>query len=92
MKVLIYGNRKEDDTIYDASTPEKEAAAYLRVFKELDEYWQCYADLTAKWKPVYDKAKAGDAEAAKRLMNARKDYEYEEFRIGEVIDPLAAEE
>jgi hypothetical protein len=91
MKVLIYGNRKEDDTIYDASTPEKEAAAYLRVFKELDEYWQCYGDLTVKWKPVYEKAKAGDAEAAKRLMNDRKNYEYEGFRLDEVVDPTVNE-
>ena len=93
MKVLIYGNRKQDDAIYDISTPEKEAAAFLAVFKTLDEDWQVYesSDLNAADKKLYDAAKAGDAAAAKRLMSRRKDYEYEEWHYGEVIDPLAPE-
>jgi hypothetical protein len=88
MKVLIYGNRKQDDEIYDISTPEKEAAAYLLLFRLLDEQWEVYCDLPANQKSRYEKAKAGNADAAKRLLNARKDYEYEEFHFGEVIDPL----
>ena len=44
MKILIYGHRKMDAKMYDISTPEKELAAYLLVFKEL-EFNQVYADL-----------------------------------------------
>lgn len=90
MKVLIYGNRKQDDEIYDISTPEKEAAAFLAVFKTLDEEWQVYTSggLNQKQKALYADAKRGDAEAAKRLMTMRKSYEYEEWHYGEVINPL----
>lgn len=45
MKVLVYSNRKIDNMIWDASTPEKELAAHLALFKELDGYWQCYGEL-----------------------------------------------
>lgn len=45
MKILIYGNRKQDDAIYDISTPEKEEAAFKAVFATLDGYWRVYADL-----------------------------------------------
>lgn len=45
MKILIYGNRKQDDDIWDISTPELAEAAYRELFKTLDEYWQVYADL-----------------------------------------------
>jgi hypothetical protein len=128
MRVLIYGNRKQDDDIYDISTPEKEAAAYLRLFNYLNEDWQVYDDLrdveelvvcepcgkeihrlcegecacekteeckkksarsnseqrrVVSMKHLYDLAKTGDAAAAYRLLNGRKDNEYEGF----VIDP-----
>lgn len=52
MRVLKYENRKCPEQLFDISTPEKEAAAYLRLFKELDGYWQCYADLAEVEKPV----------------------------------------
>jgi hypothetical protein len=52
VKVLAYENRKSPLTLYDISTPEKEAAAYLRLFKELDGYWQCYADLEEVEEPT----------------------------------------
>ena len=38
-KILVYGNRKSDDIYYDISTPEKEDASYLALFKILDEQW-----------------------------------------------------
>jgi hypothetical protein len=138
MKILIYGNRKQDPDMYDISTPEKEAAAYLQLFKYLDEHWQVYCDLeddvddlivcepcaanlhrhceghcacdkdpNCKTKSRYaqdevriakshkrnfDLAKAGDAAAAKKLLNSRKENEYEEISFGSVIDPLAKTE
>lgn len=88
MKVLIYGNRKQDDTLYDISTPEKESAAYLAVFKELDGYWQVYDDAKTVTSNDYKDAKNGDGQAAKRLMTKRRGYEYENFTIAEVVDPL----
>jgi hypothetical protein len=88
MKVLIYGNRKQADDIYDISTPEKEAAAYLKLFQTLDKEWDVYCDLPVNQKDRYLKAKAGNASAAKSLLNARRDCEYEEFHFGELIDPL----
>lgn len=45
MRVLVYGNRKEDNTYYNISTPEKRNASYLALFKHLDENWNLYDDL-----------------------------------------------
>lgn len=90
MKVLIYGNRKQDDEIYDVSTPEKEAATFLALFALLDEEWMVYEGcMSAKEEPLYLAAKAGDAPSAKKLLTSRKTYEYEEWHYGEVIDPTA---
>ena len=90
MKVLIYGNRKQGDDIYDISTPEKEAAAYLLLFEDLDIEWHVYecGDLSAVHKKWYKEAKAGNADSAKKLLNSRRSYECEEFHFGEVTDPL----
>lgn len=46
MDVLIYGHRKTSTKMYDISTPEKELAAYLAVFYELDDF-TVYNDLDA---------------------------------------------
>jgi hypothetical protein len=43
MKILRYGNRKQDDMFWDASTPEKERAALRRLFEFIDETWQVYS-------------------------------------------------
>lgn len=85
MKLLIYANRKQDDEIYDISTPEKEAAAYLSVFQTLDSYWSVYSDIPmiSKEGELLAKARAGSWEHARKLMIKRKDYEYEEIRIAE---------
>ena len=139
-KVLKYDNRKTEIRLYDISTPEKEAAAYLRLFKELDEYWGCYSDLEEvepelcdsckdgqhkycqgksltlctcvetkeckelNWRrrsqslgsklqrELYGKAKAGDVNAIKRLMTARRNNEYESVWKVDVIDPLVPDE
>ena len=88
-QVLMYGNRKIDPVIIDASTLEKEAAAFLKLFQYLDRDWQVYdTGMTAPHKALYDKAKAGDAEAAKKLLTQRKGYEYEEWYMHCIFDPL----
>jgi hypothetical protein len=88
MKVLVYGNRKQDDDLYDISTPEKEDAAFLLLFKTLDEDWGVYTDLNLRERELHQQAKAGDGKAAKKLMSGRQRYEYENFRIDHVQDPL----
>ena len=89
-KVLVCGNRKSDDIIIDVSTPEKELAAFLKLFKYLDEEWSCYCDLdTAVQEQRYERAKAGDAIAAKALLRSRQSYEYEEWHFANIIDPLS---
>jgi len=42
-------------------------------------------DLTREEEVLYKRAKEGDADAAKKLLTARRTYEYEEWRYGEVI-------
>lgn len=59
MKVLKYENRKIDIELFDISTPEKEEAAYRRLFKELDEDWQCYSDLEETEPTLCDPCKDG---------------------------------
>jgi len=90
MRILVYGNRKSDDTYYDISTPAKEDASYLALFKILDEEWEVYQDLETGQEALLLRARTGDANAAKRLMKARTDYEYENIREARVIDVTSA--
>lgn len=86
-KVLVYGNRKADDIAWDASTPELEADAFLKLFNYLDEEWKVYSceDLREAEQKLYDAAKAGDSQAAKKLVTRRKSYEYEEWHFMDVL-------
>lgn len=94
MKVLVYGNRKTEDVLYDVSTPAKRGKAFLKVFRLLDKEWDVYSDLDepdlqtreARWKDLRDKARAGDAEAAEALLmqRSRLHYEYEQIHFTEV--------
>ena len=92
--LLIYGNRKQEDIIWDISTPEKRAAGFLALFRFLNEEWDVYQpdDLNATEEKLFNKAVDGDANAAERLLTIRKNYEYEEWHFGKLIDPLTAEE
>ncbi len=45
MKVLYYSNRKCNGMYWDASNPEKEAAAFLALFNYLKDYWEVYESL-----------------------------------------------
>jgi predicted ABC-class ATPase len=83
-KILLYENRKSDPVAFDASTPELENTAFLKLFKLLDEDWQVYecGDMTAIHNQWYHLAKnRGDAEAAKKLLKARRNYEYETWQM-----------
>jgi hypothetical protein len=90
MKILIW-HSKGGDIYLDASTPEKESAAYLAMFKVMAEhadYGSCPPENGQE--PYYEKAKAGDAEAAKKFLTIRsgRDYEYEGLSLKDVKDPL----
>lgn len=91
MKILVYGNRKSDDVYYQIDTLEQGLAAYLKIFKQLDSYCQCYTDADKYDKPLVEKARIGDGVAAKKLMKRRKNYEYEYVHEEEVNDPLEVE-
>lgn len=43
-RVLVYGNRKSDSVIWDASTPKLEEKAFKALFKVL-ETWEVYGEL-----------------------------------------------
>jgi hypothetical protein len=98
-KVLIYENRKCPPVVWDVSTPDQEAAAWLALFHYLDDEWQCYDDLKApdlsqaeyddglppkRQKELYRVAAKGVSDAAKRLLAMRKTYEYENWTIVQV--------
>jgi hypothetical protein len=90
MKILIW-HSKGGDVYWDASTPEKESAAYLAMFKEMNDQgdYECCPPENGQ-EPYYEKAKAGDAAAAKKFLTIRsgRDYEYEGLSIQPVQDPL----
>jgi hypothetical protein len=89
MRILQYGNRKMEPIAWDASTPELEAAAFLELFRYFNgDYWQMYvaSPPTPKQKRLYERAKGGDAGAARKLLEMRKDYEYEDWKLVEVQD------
>ncbi len=88
MEILIYGNRKQDDMMWDISTPEKKKAAFLLLFKYLKDEWGVYCDMSVKDKELYDRAIEGDAFSAEKLLTRRKTYEYEEWNYGLIINPL----
>lgn len=90
MKVLIYGNRKQDDTIWDASTPAKETVALRKLFDYLrdPDGWDVYSTIeTEEHLSLYRAAEAGDDTSLKKLLELRQDYEYEEWKWGEVLKP-----
>lgn len=93
MKIIIYENRKSDPICLDASTPEKENAAFLELFNYLKDNWDCYCEIEdestpKKQKEWYNKAVLGDAKAAKNLLTARRDYEYEEWKYSNVVSSI----
>ena len=49
-------------------------------------------DTAKRQRGLYEKALTGDIQAIKRLMKARRDYEYESVWEIDVIDPLEPEE
>jgi hypothetical protein len=90
MKILTYSNRKFEPIYYRADTQERELLAYHILFQMLDENWQVYgnATLSTLSKKLYDEAKAGNKESAKRLLRLRRSNEYEEVYEKELFDPL----
>jgi len=98
--VLLYQNRKADTMLIDVSTKEKYRAGFYRLFKHLDTEWGVYSDpkdgentggyLRKVERRYYEKAAAGDVEAAYDLLKQRNGNEYEMWQIVEVTDPLAS--
>ena len=88
MNVLIWKS-KHEDVIINATNKE---AAFYKLFCLIEE-GDNYADLKEpdckyesqkKW---YQLALSGDTRSAAMLVHDRRDYEYENFDIVEVIEP-----
>jgi hypothetical protein len=88
-KVLIYGNRKQDDMCWDVSTPELRSRAFLELFKYLKECWSVYEcdywgsspKEKATQKNLFKEACEGNPQSAEKLLTQRQSYEYESFKI-----------
>jgi hypothetical protein len=65
MMILAWVNRKNEE-YWDASTPEKEKAAFRRLFENLEE-WGCYADFDPGDLKASEKMLADLREAMKEL-------------------------
>ena len=87
MKVLMYGNRKEDCSYWDISTPEKEEAGFRCLFRHLDENWQMFQYAVEELELV-QKAKAGDYKSIRRILRSIQGGECAEWSIIEVMNPL----
>ena len=86
-RVLVrYG--KHGETRFFARTPEEELDAYLAHFKKMDEQ-DFYYDLEEDLLRWYDEARSGHAESARRVLDIRCDWEYEqiEFEYIEIPPP-----
>ncbi len=81
-QILVY-HGKHGDEYWLADTPEREAAAYLALFKLLDE-WHCYEDYD---EPVIAEARAGNWKTARSILRGRCDYEYEGWHLEVATDP-----
>jgi hypothetical protein len=75
-RILIW--HKRGDWVFMADTPERELGAYQHIFNECDALGYYVADkLEGDQLEAYAKAKTGDREAMKWLIQLRKHYEYE---------------
>lgn len=83
-KILLYENRKVDPVAWDASTPELKKNAFLQLFRLLDEDWQLFTELADMQSKVYEDARNGDAQAARKVLNYHKGYEYCNWQMLEV--------
>lgn len=85
MKILIWKS-KHDDEMYDASTPEKELEACLKVFNNMFDAgdYECCPPEDKASEELYNKARRGDGRAAKAFLFSRSDYEYEGVELKEV--------
>jgi hypothetical protein len=96
LKRILVAESKHVTRYFDASTPEMEDAAYKKLFdaNEEDGWYEYFESISpedakdrnyVKQYQLYRLAKTGDLEAVKALLKARKDYEYEGYRLEEVL-------
>ncbi len=85
MKVLVW-SEKHGDVIVAARTSKEEAFAWLYLFKLMDGMGY-YGDLKGDEIAAYQGAAMGGLRAAKRLLELRSGYEYEQVSVEEVMIP-----
>lgn len=80
MKQVLLYKSKHDYTLWDASTPQDKKLALKSLFEQLDEFG-CYDGLTGKQYLLYIRAKKGNDQAIRELLESRKHCEYEWWAI-----------
>lgn len=83
-RVLLY--IESDILVYDISTHELEEKAWLSLFNEFGLMGFYGIMVEPRQKELCTRALAGDADAAKSLLYARKSYESENFYIRTVSE------
>ena len=78
---LLTWKGKHGDVHVIARDPKEEGRAWLYLFKLMDGNHFYDYDLDGDEQSAYDGAKAGDAKAAKWLIDIRYDYEYEQVDV-----------
>lgn len=81
---ILVRHGKNCDLYYLIDTPERKAAAFIRLFKQLDECG-CYDDYDGS---VLALARAGDLKAVRGILDSRRKCEYEGWETRRAIDPL----
>ena len=82
---LVYKNRKmEHPWIWLVTTTEDFGAGVVALVRYLDRSWEVYADATKKHQALLEKALAGEAASALRLLEARSSYEYESWLLADL--------
>lgn len=85
MRILIY-HGKHGDQYWLADTPDRLEAALRKLFTELDALG-CYAEDESR-SLTLQKAREGDARSIRHILESHKSYEYENWDLEEVYDPL----
>ena len=90
-QALIYAPKSGSPLVFFAPDEDGLDAAFLALFRYFDgEYWDFYSEVPKKQLSLLNKARGGDAKAARKLMEIRRSYEYEYWDVVDLLDPTTA--
>lgn len=85
-RILVYHGKHGNEFWY-ARTPEETGKAFLALFKLIDEFVKAYVDAPADQQEYIAWARAGQADAAKYILQWRNGYEYEGWSLEMIKTP-----